>query len=50
MWDLVKIGQVVSEKMFKDLMVLYLYIAQGQGARADNLQTGGVGVQNFHPN
>ena len=32
MWNLVKIGQVVSEKKtFKDFMVLYLYIAQGQG-------------------
>ena len=31
MWNLVKIGQVVSEKKtFKDFMVLYLYIAQGQ--------------------
>ena len=31
MWNLVKIGQVVSEKKFKDFMVLYLYLAQGQG-------------------
>ena len=32
MWNLVKIGQVVSEKKtFKDFMILYLYIAQGQG-------------------
>ena len=28
MWNLVKISQ---EKMFKNFMVLYLYIAQGQG-------------------
>ena len=27
MWNLVKTGQVVSEKKFKDFMVLYLYIA-----------------------
>ena len=32
MWNLVKIGQVFLEKKtFKDFMVLYLYIAQGQG-------------------
>ena len=32
MWNLVQIGQVVSEtETFKDFMVLYLYIAQGQG-------------------
>ena len=31
MWNLMKIGQVVSEKMFKDFMILYLNIAQGQG-------------------
>ena len=32
MWHLVKIGQVGSEKKtFKDFMILYLYIAQGQG-------------------
>ena len=31
MWNLVKIGQVVSEKKtFKDFMVLYLYIAVKQ--------------------
>ena len=31
-WNLVKIGQAVSEKKtFKDFKVLYLYIAQGQG-------------------
>ena len=43
MWNLVKIGQVVSEKkMFKDFMVLYLYIAQGQG----HITPGG---QNFDP-
>ena len=30
----VKIGQVVSEKKtFKDFMLLYLYIAQGQGQK-----------------
>ena len=32
MWNLVKIGQVVSEKKtFKDSMLLYLYIAHVQG-------------------
>ena len=30
MWNLVKIGQTVSEKMFKDYKILYMYIAQGQ--------------------
>ena len=29
MWNLVKIGQLVLEKTFKDSMVLYLYITQG---------------------
>ena len=31
MWNLVKIGQVVSKKTFKDFSFLYMYIAQGQG-------------------
>ena len=32
MWNLVKIGQVVSEKKtFTDFKVLYLYVAQWQG-------------------
>ena len=31
MLDLVKIVQAFSEKTFKDFMVLYLYLAQGQG-------------------
>ena len=32
MWNLVKIGQAISEKkMFKDFMILHLYITQGQG-------------------
>ena len=31
MWNLVKIGQEVSEKMFKDYMILYMYIDQEQG-------------------
>ena len=30
-WNLVKIVWAVSEKMFKDFMILYMYIAQGQG-------------------
>ena len=31
-WNLVKIGQAVSEKKtFKDYDILYMYIAQGQG-------------------
>ena len=42
MWNLVKIGQVVSE-MFKDFMVFYLYIAQGQGQITPR-------GQNFDPN
>ena len=35
MWYLVKIGQAVLEKRLKDYEILYMYIAQGQGA--DNL-------------
>ena len=31
MLNLVIIGDAVSEKTFKDDMILYLYIAQGQG-------------------
>ena len=32
MWNLMKIGQVVSEKkMFKDYTILYMSTAQGQG-------------------
>ena len=31
MWNLVKIGQLVSKKTFKDYMILYLYTAQVQG-------------------
>ena len=32
MWNLKKIGQAVSEKKtFEVFMILYLYIAQGQG-------------------
>ena len=30
MWNLVKIGQTVSEKAFKDYAILYMYIAQAQ--------------------
>ena len=31
-WNLKKMSQAVSEKKtFKDFMILYLYIAQGQG-------------------
>ena len=41
MWNLVKIGQAVSEKTFKDYAILYLYIAQGQG---HIMPGGGVGV------
>ena len=44
MWNLVRIGQVVSEKMFKDLMVLYLYIAQGQGQITPGEGGGGRGA------
>ena len=33
MWNLEKMGQAVSEKntFIKDFLILYLYIAQGQG-------------------
>ena len=32
MWNLMKIGQAVSEKkLFKDYDILFMYIAQGQG-------------------
>ena len=31
-WNLVKIDQVVlEEKLFKNIMILYVYTAQGQG-------------------
>ena len=29
MWNLMKIGKAVSEKMFEDYENLYMYIAQG---------------------
>ena len=46
MWNLVKTGQVVSEKKrLKDCMVLYLYIAQGQKAHNPR----GWGEQTFDP-
>ena len=35
-WNLVKIGHVVSEKMFKDYMILNMYVAKGQGP-GDNI-------------
>ena len=28
---MVEIGQVVSEKLFNNIMILYMYTAQGQG-------------------
>ena len=32
MWNLVKIGQAVSEKkMYKDFTILHMFIANGQG-------------------
>ena len=50
MWNLVKIGLAVSEKMslekFKDYMILYMYIAQGQG----QISPGGWGGQNLDYN
>ena len=49
-WNLVKIGQVVSEKMFKDFMVLYLYIAQGHGQITPRVCVGWGGGQTFDPN
>ena len=34
MWNLVEIGQAVSEKkIFKDYTISYMYIAQGQGRK-----------------
>ena len=30
MWNLVKIGQAVSEKKFKHYTILYIYLALGQ--------------------
>ena len=38
MWNLMKIGQVVLEKTFKDFMVFYLYKAQGQGQVTPRVQ------------
>ena len=29
MWNLMKIGQMVSEMTFKDYIILYMYIAYG---------------------
>ena len=29
-WNLVEIGQVVPEKLFQNIMILYMYIAQVQ--------------------
>ena len=29
-WNLVKIGQDVSEKTFKDCTIIYMYLAQGE--------------------
>ena len=31
MWNLVKNGQAISEEVFKDYVILYIYIAKGQG-------------------
>ena len=42
-WNLVKIWQAVSEKMFKDYMILYMYVAQGP----EQITSGG---QNFDCN
>ena len=30
MWNLVKIGQAISDKTFKNYMILYMFIAQVQ--------------------
>ena len=44
MWNLLKIGQTVFEKKtFKDFMILYLYIAQGQGQITPRKGGGGGG-------
>ena len=51
MWNLVKTGKAVSEKVFKDFMVLYLYIAQGEGQIIPWSGGGGRGgVQILYPN
>ena len=43
MWNLVRIGQALSEKnTFKYPMILYVYLARGQGQITH-------GVQNFDP-
>ena len=40
MWNLVKTVQAVSEKKtFKDFIILYMYIAQGQGQLAPKIMT-----------
>ena len=46
MWNLVKIGQVVLEKKFKEFMVYTC----STWARVDNPQKEGGGGQNFDPN
>ena len=30
-WNLVEIDQVVSEEKFNNIMIIYMYTAQGQG-------------------
>ena len=30
-WNLVNIGQVISEELFNNILILYMYIAQEQG-------------------
>ena len=46
-----EIGQAVSEKKtFKESMILYQYIAQGQWQRTLGEGRGGVVVLNFDPN
>ena len=41
MWNLVKIVQAIWEKkMFKDFMILYMYIAQGQGQKMPKILMG----------
>ena len=46
MWDLVKIGEAVSEK-FKDFMILYLYIAQDNGRQPLGCRGDGGGGAKF---
>ena len=47
MWNLVKISRAVSEKTFKDYMILYMSIVQGQEQITQGIERGGVGDGRF---